>query len=216
MVDFGCHAGHGRSRNISDALLWLQRFNATGSLVLGVDLHEDYTLDLQHRFDTIRPFSELRGVTKRVLQRAVSSRDGEVRNFKREVMMGITCCSGEWCKQWDKQDQRSHGADSDHYCRITRQRLNRSSSTLPLPPSKYPDFWQGMRIGKHRGLRYEVRTARIDSLWRNELQSRRIDFLKINIDVSWAHSGLEGLLQSRGFSVMVSVESGEKSESWCQ
>ena len=33
--------GHGNYRNISDAQLWLDRWNATGSLVLGVDLVEE-------------------------------------------------------------------------------------------------------------------------------------------------------------------------------
>ena len=49
MVDLGCHAGHGVAKNMSDALLWLHHFNASGSAVLGVDAHEEFALDLQHR-----------------------------------------------------------------------------------------------------------------------------------------------------------------------
>ena len=135
MVDLGCHAGHGRYKNISDTLLWLQRFNSSGSLVLGVDLSEDYALDLQHRFDEVPPFSTLRGVTKRTLHTAVSYLDGKTINFKREIMMGVTCCGGEWCAVWDKLDAKRNGTYSDHYCRITRQRLHASPSTLPLPTS---------------------------------------------------------------------------------
>ena len=51
MVDLGCHAGHGRHRNVSDALLWLRSFNHSGGVVMGVDVFEDFALDLQHRFD---------------------------------------------------------------------------------------------------------------------------------------------------------------------
>ena len=41
MVDLGCQAGHGESHNVSDALLWLQRFHSDGSLVYGVDAIEE-------------------------------------------------------------------------------------------------------------------------------------------------------------------------------
>jgi hypothetical protein len=215
MVDLGCHAGHGRYKNISDTLLWLQRFNSSGSLVLGVDLSEDYALDLQHRFDEVPPFSTLRGVTKRTLHTAVSYLDGKTINFKREIMMGVTCCGGEWCAVWDKLDAKRNGTYSDHYCRITRQRLHASPSTLPLPPSKYPAFWQGISQGKlaRQGVRYEVHTQRADTLWRRELNSRHIDFLKIDIDLSWAATGLEGIIEKRAFSVMI-IEIDEESSRW--
>ena len=79
MVDIGCHAvccvhawgcmhctaclpactphvhrmctsqGHSYRKNLSDATLWLDHFQSPGGTVLGVDLFEDYALDLQHR-----------------------------------------------------------------------------------------------------------------------------------------------------------------------
>ena len=64
MVDLGCHAGHGRHKNISDALIWLDIFPGSG-MVVGVDAFEDFALDLQYRFDHVPPYSEMRATTKR-------------------------------------------------------------------------------------------------------------------------------------------------------
>ena len=41
--------GHSYRKNLSDATLWLDHFHYPGGTVLGVDLLEDYALDLQHR-----------------------------------------------------------------------------------------------------------------------------------------------------------------------
>ena len=41
--------GHSYRKNQSDATLWLDHFQSPGGTVLGVDLLEDYALDLQHR-----------------------------------------------------------------------------------------------------------------------------------------------------------------------
>lgn len=72
LIDLGSQAGSGLFRNESDALIWLNYFNATGSLVVGVDAFEDYALDLQHRFEKL-PYSDLRGVTKTSVHAAVAS-----------------------------------------------------------------------------------------------------------------------------------------------
>ena len=42
--------GHSHRKNLSDATLWLDHFQSPGGTVLGVDLLEDYALDLQHRY----------------------------------------------------------------------------------------------------------------------------------------------------------------------
>lgn len=77
MVDLGCHAAHGKYRNVSDALLWLHHFRSqNGGIVLGVDIIEDYSLDLQHRFDDVEPYRSMRGVSKRALTLAIGARDG--------------------------------------------------------------------------------------------------------------------------------------------
>ena len=49
MVDLGCHAGHSTYRNTSDALIFLDFWNAPGTKVVGVDAFEDFAQDLQHR-----------------------------------------------------------------------------------------------------------------------------------------------------------------------
>ena len=49
MIDLGCHAGHSSNRNTSDALIFLDFWNAPGTTVVGVDAFEDFAQDLQHR-----------------------------------------------------------------------------------------------------------------------------------------------------------------------
>ena len=46
--------GHSYRKNLSDITLWLNHFQYGGA-VLGVDLLEDYALDLQHRY-RLQPF----------------------------------------------------------------------------------------------------------------------------------------------------------------
>ena len=48
---------------------------------------------------------------------------------------------------------------------------------------------------------YWVPSMRMDDFWAMELQSRHIDFLKVDVDTSWKRIGLEGLLLSRAFTV---------------
>ena len=52
MVDLGCHAGHGTYKNMSDALIWMHYFNATGGSVHGIDIVDDFAQDLQIRMDS--------------------------------------------------------------------------------------------------------------------------------------------------------------------
>lgn len=60
MLDLGCHAAHGPYVNVSDALLWLDVFSESGGLVVGVDAWEDFSLDLQRRFDRVPPYATMR------------------------------------------------------------------------------------------------------------------------------------------------------------
>ena len=49
--------GHSYRKNLSDITLWLNHFQYGGA-VLGVDLLEDYALDLQHRY-RLQPLCEI-------------------------------------------------------------------------------------------------------------------------------------------------------------
>ena len=71
MLDLGCHAGAGRAFNVSDANIWLNHFNHTGSEVLGVDAFEDFALDLAARFRR----AAYVGVRARAVQYALSHED---------------------------------------------------------------------------------------------------------------------------------------------
>ena len=121
MVDLGCHAGHGAYNNISDALLWLDMFGRDGGHVLGVDVFEDFALDLQHRFDNVEPYASMRDTQKRALAFALSSTDGATIDMKSTAVMHQTCCAGLWCKHWQQYEDKKHVYD--HLCWLPRKRL---------------------------------------------------------------------------------------------
>ena len=92
MVDLGCHAGHGKHKNISDALIWLDIFPGSG-MVVGVDAFEDFALDLQYRFDHVPPYSEMRATTKRVFALGVGPTDNQTLHLDGMAKMHISCCA---------------------------------------------------------------------------------------------------------------------------
>ena len=201
MVDLGCHAGHTRHKNVSDALLWLHYFNHSGGAVLGVDAWEDFALDLQHRLDRVARYAPL-AVEKHTLTRAIWSADGKTFNMRAIARQWVSCCTGKSCG-WTGRE--AEGAD-DHMCRITRQRLGVRNVTarLPLPPSSSSQkMFDELRESGWTAEPYNVRTARLDTLWKGPpLHGRRIDFLKVDVDETWLAMGVEGLFAARGFAVM--------------
>lgn len=214
MVDLGCQAGHfvdggggTRPPNVSDALLWLDYFNSSGD-VLGVDLFQDYSLDLAHRMREVHPYRTLSSVNRRAVTLAMALDDDRVDNYYMMIKHHVHCCAGlktirPWCG--DKFDQHERQGVADHLCRITRQRLGFSPSQLPVPASSYDvDLLNATISGSVSSakLRYDVKTMRTDTLWRRELGGRRVDFLKIDVDQPWTTIGLEGMLSARAFKVM--------------
>jgi len=160
MVDLGCHAGAGRHKNVSDALLWLRYFNHSGSVVLGVDANEDFVHDLQHRFDAVPPFDSLRGVRKRAMQLALHVTDNVTVDLFFALKGLMTCCAGQWCTMWNEP----HWTRLNHYCRVTRERMGLQPAPWPLPPSSYPpSVFSSLRLGNVTAKRwppYHVRTGR--------------------------------------------------------
>jgi len=215
MIDLGAHAGHGLHLNVSDALIWLDYFPDAGSDVLGLDAFEDYALDLQHRFDELPPYRDMAGVRKRSVHAAVAWRKrlrrcgsfasvptGAVPSCQTMPWLGKAVATAWQCTRTGSQRPDDFKALdalglSDHYCRITRQRAGMSPSTLPLPPARlgYPT----------RNGSYAVPVTRLAWLWEHMLSRRRIDFLKIDVDRSWAllRADLLPLVEARGFKVMV-------------
>jgi len=184
-MDLGSQAGHGLYRNMSDALLWLNYFNASGSLVIGVDAFEDYALDLQHRFDAVAPFSEMRGVSKLSLHAAVAAGKAEgaytaaaavVDLGESAAYTNFLCTRTDWMDDFNSFDR--NGA-SDHICRITRQRGGVSASWLPLLPGSYAFSTDPTQS-------YPVRALPIDRIWREHAGGRFIDAMKIDVDRSFA------------------------------
>ena len=97
-------------------------------------------------------------------------------------------------QDWDTFERKTN---LDHHCRITRHRMRlgspemvaRREATLPAPPAqRYPPDAGGF---------FHLPALRTDSLWAQELGGRHIDFLKIDIDVSWKAMGMERLLEQR-------------------
>ena len=210
MVDLGCHAGADRTHNMSDALIWLDYFNHSGT-VLAVDIFEDFALDLAHRMNDLQPYASMSGVDRRGVALAIGTVDDLVQDFYSVVEQHIHCCAGlqtvkpvlGWCAGKFARFERL--GFTDHMCRITRQRLGLSPSSLPLPASSFDaELFNSTVRGRHQrsALPYNLRTMRTDTLWRRELGAKRIDFLKIDVDMPWTWIGLEGLIAQRGFRVM--------------
>jgi hypothetical protein len=165
--------------------------------VLGVDIVDDYVLDLQHRFDDVPPYSAMANVTKATKTLAIGKRDGLQHRVDKSAG---DACAGTWYKDWDEFERQR---TLDHYCRITRQRLRRGTpqmnavrdALLRLPPPNHPLDANGS---------YYLRTMRLDSLWMSPPINRKtIDFLKVDIDLSWKDLGIEQLLRERGARVIV-------------
>ena len=199
MIDLGCHAGHTYRRNVSDALLWLDRFHHPGGAVLGVDIIEDFAFDLQHRLDYVPPYASLQ-VQKLTRTLAIGSQDGRRVPVDKQLTLG---CTGTWYMDWDQFERT---INLDHYCRIPRQRrgigskkmVERRQAALPAPP---PSAFPEPKPGDEQ--LYQAPTLRLDSLWRSALGGRHVDFLKIDVDMSWRDVGMESLLREHGASVVV-------------
>ena len=216
MVDLGCHAGHGRHKNISDALIWLDIFPGSG-MVVGVDAFEDYALDLQYRFDHVPPYSEMRAPTKRAFALGIGATDNQTLHLDGMARTHIMCCAnGYWCGTAHASLERR---GSDHMCKLTRMRLGETAPDQRLQQqSRFPphttrailETWgkAGNLTGTPQsawGSLYPMPSMRTDTFWSTHLHERHIDFLKIDMDMTWRRMGLEGLIERQGFTVM-SVE----------
>lgn len=210
MVDLGCHAGHGRHKNISDALLWLEEFPGPG-LVVGVDAFEDFAFDLQYRFDKVEPYASS-PATKRTFALGIGPADNTVRDMTGLARQHIMCCSNTgWCQDMHTQLE---ARGSDHMCKLVRMRLGilLPDGRLTHRPSRYTSnltltLWKNLGQWKKSDPRtknlYMVPIMRVDTFWSVHLQERHIDFLKIDMDMSWRRMGLEKLFEAQGFTVMV-------------
>jgi len=210
MIDLGCHASHGVHANVSDALLWLDRFNASGGAVLAVDLFEDFALDVQRRMDLVPPYGTIRNMRKRALTVAISAETSGLQNFAHVARSHATSCASP-----SKAVLEARG--SDHMCGMTRMRLGLlpTAPWLDAYPSSYPKEvlrrLAGLNTTSHapshaplptRSLHYPVRRMSLDQLWEEELHGGQIDFLKVDIDSPWTALGFERMLRARAFRVM--------------
>ena len=237
MVDLGAHAAHGAYLNISDALLFLDLFgHLNGTVVVAVDGFEDFSLDLQRRFDVtthaiqpwtralpqpsltdptvelscrqlVEPYASMPAI-KQSLTRAIDCcrDDGQV-PFAGVATMHAQCCADVWCHYGKLERERK----ADHLCRLTRMRLGLipPEPWLPLYPSSYP-LHVHQRLAdpntstKPRN-RYMIPSVTLRTLWRRPpMSSRRIDFLKVDVDTTWRKlGGLEELLAQKKVGVAV-------------
>ena len=197
MIDAGCHAGHGPHKNVSDALLWLDRFHHQGSEVLALDAFEDFALDLQYRFDHHPVYASYTGVRKRAIAVALAPRAGTA-NMRGMARMHITCCADRWCNH-----RAFERRGSDHLCKLTRMRLGILPSDGRDRQTRYPPNTTSALLNDVRAARYDVPARRLDELWASLLRRRHIDLLKIDVDASWRTFGFEEILARRAVSVVV-------------
>ena len=203
MIDLGSHASHGPFVNVSDALLFLDVYGKVeGSAVLAVDAFEDFSLDLQHRFDAVAPYASMYGVSKKSLTFSIDrATDDKVVNFAGAARNHATCCADLWCHyEWLERTRKA-----DHLCRLTRMRLGMLPPEDWLPPSSYSlQTMRRLANPNHTLPWFPVRAITLETLWRRQLHGRRIDVLKVDIDTSWKNvGGLEKLLAQRMIGVMV-------------
>lgn len=204
-VDLGSHSSHGAYANVSDALLFLDRFHAPDTLIAAVDVYEDFALDLARRMRDVEPYASMKRVEKRSLALAIDCCVDDARkNFNGAAHTHATCCADYWCQYAKEYEARRH---ADHLCRMTRMRLGLIPAEPWLPPSSYPvETLRALANGSLGGRqlpRYDVRTLTLHTLWRTVLRARRIDWLKVDIDTPWSGlGGLERLLQAKAIGVM--------------
>ena len=198
-------------------------FQPYGRVGVAVDVFDDFVQDVQRRFDAVWPYSTLTGVRKQALTLALASDDanGEPMDLTGVASGHVSACAADWIAGFET----SHGFP-DHLCRITRvEKLHIARMTLSQRPPAAVAAASGsfaqqvLSMGATTGQaqqptralpRYLVRRERVDALWERRLGSRRIDFLKIDVDTSWLNLGLTGLFERRGFTVMVI----EMDDSW--
>ena len=158
MIDAGCHAGHGRHKNVSDALLWLDKFHSDRSEVLAIDAFEDFALDLQRRFDHHPRYSSYTKVRKRAIAVALAPHSGKLVNLRGMARTHITCCADKWCNH-----ERLERLGSDHLCKGTRMRLGIVPSDGRDLRTRYPANLTS-RIPNGADAKYEVPTQRLDDV----------------------------------------------------
>ena len=204
-VDLGSHASHGAYVNMSDALLFLDAFHAPNTLIVALDLYEDFSFDLARRMEHNEPYASMDGVEKLSLALAIDCcQDDGRKNFGGPARIHTSCCADLWCHYGDIERQRG----KDHLCRMTRMRLGLVPSEPWLPPSSHPleaieRFASNGTLSSARTPHYIVKTITLETLWKRWLHSRRIDFLKVDIDMPWTNmGGLETLLSKKAIAVM--------------
>jgi len=198
MIDAGCHAGHGRHKNVSDALLWLDSFHYPGSEVLAIDAFEDFALDLQYRFDHHPQYASYTRVKKRAIALALYPLTGIMKDFTKMARMHITCCADKWCNH--KSLERRY---SDHLCKMTRMRLGIIPSDGRDKYTNHPNNLSLQILNGQKNTRYNVETRSLDDIWKSLLSNKHVDFLKIDIDSPWHSFGFNKLLKKGAVSVVV-------------
>ena len=142
-------------------------------------------------------------VVRQTFNYAIGTRDGISQNFAGGLKSHFSCCSDTgWCGSRSKRLE-SHGVD--HLCMITRMRLGILEPDVRVTgyPSAFAANTSFLLWNKTQpSPTYMVNTIRTDTFWKQHLDQRRIDFLKIDIDRHWSSMGLDALIEKRGFKMM--------------
>lgn len=107
--------------------------DAAGTLVVGVDVYEDFVQDLQRRLHHVQPYASMNKVDKRSLHLAISDKDGTLADVTSAARMHTVCCRarydhGGWCPYerlerqlkadhlWHAQTKASNLLNALHTC----------------------------------------------------------------------------------------------------
>ena len=71
------------------------------SLVVGVDIKEDWAADLQYRFSFVQPYASMAGVAKRAYTRFLSDTDDVIKDATGAARQQMDCCldKAKWCSK---------------------------------------------------------------------------------------------------------------------
>lgn len=178
-VQLGLQPAAGAWRNWTAASLWLRYFNHSGAVVV-VDPVEDY---LRHTEEGLQAYAKEAGARVRVtaVRAAVASEGRGGASMKERPVAfdapgGRKVLAADEVIRWCSADlEATAAAASEHPCaRVLR------------------------RMADHEPLEYTAQVRTFDEIWRNEVGSRHVDFLRVEAGLA----GMAGVFE-KGFADII-------------
>ena len=202
MVDLGCHAGHTRYKNVSDALLWLHYFNHSGGAVLGVDAWEDPRSICSTGSTASRGTRRWPSRSTRSRARNLVGRRQDLQHARDRAAVGLVLH-----RQVVRLDGGREAEAPTTTCAASRASgfgVRNVSARLSLPPSSSSQkMFDELRDGGWTAEPYNAPAcASTPSGRARRSTGGGSTFEKVDVDETWLAMGVEGLFAARGFAVM--------------